>query len=99
MSALATAKLEVDVGAALILRNPVIAASGTFGYGVEYAGVTEIRALGAGVVEGISLRPSAGHPAPRLVETAAAMLDAIGLQNIGVEKFVSEKLPWLRERA
>jgi len=99
MSVLATAKLEVDVGAGLILRNPVIAASGTFGYGVEYAGVTEIRALGAVVVKGISLRPSAGHPAPRLVETAAGMLNAIGLQNIGFERFVSEKLPWLRERA
>jgi dihydroorotate dehydrogenase (NAD+) catalytic subunit len=99
MSVLATAKLEVDVGAGLILRNPVIVASGTFGYGVEYAGVTEIRALGAVVVKGISLRPSAGHPAPRLVETAAGMLNAIGLQNIGFERFVSEKLPWLRERA
>jgi len=99
MSVLATAKLEVDVGAGLILHNPVIAASGTFGYGVEYAGVTEIRALGAVVVKGISLRPSAGHPAPRLVETAAGMLNAIGLQNIGFERFVSEKLPWLRERA
>lgn len=98
MSALATAKLEVDVGAGLVLRNPVIAASGTFGYGVEYAGVTEIRALGAVVVKGISLRPSAGHPAPRLVETAAGMLNAIGLQNIGLDRFVSEKLPWLRER-
>ena len=98
MSALATAKLEVDVGAGLVLRNPVIAASGTFGYGVEYAGVTEIRTLGAVVVKGISLRPSAGHPAPRLVETAAGMLNAIGLQNIGLDRFVSEKLPWLRER-
>jgi dihydroorotate dehydrogenase (NAD+) catalytic subunit len=98
MSVVATAKLEVDVGAGLILRNPVIAASGTFGYGVEYAGVTEIRALGAVVVKGISLRPSAGHPAPRLVETAAGMLNAIGLQNIGFDRFVSEKLPWLRER-
>jgi dihydroorotate dehydrogenase (NAD+) catalytic subunit len=98
MSALATTKLEVDVGAGLVLRNPVIAASGTFGYGVEYAGVTEIRALGAVVVKGISLRPSAGHPAPRLVETAAGMLNAIGLQNIGLDRFVCEKLPWLRER-
>ncbi len=98
MSVLATAKLEVDVGAGLVLRNPVIAASGTFGYGVEYAGVTEIGALGAVVVKGISLRPSAGHPAPRLVETAAGMLNAIGLQNIGLDRFVSEKLPWLRER-
>jgi dihydroorotate dehydrogenase (NAD+) catalytic subunit len=98
MSILATAKLEVDVGAGLVLQNPVIAASGTFGYGVEYAGVTEVGALGAIVVKGISLHPSAGHPPPRLVETAAGMLNAIGLQNIGLDRFVAEKLPWLRER-
>jgi dihydroorotate dehydrogenase (NAD+) catalytic subunit len=98
MSTLVTAKLEVDVGAGLVLRNPVIAASGTFGYGVEYAGVTEVGALGAIVVKGISLHPSAGHPPPRLVETAAGMLNAIGLQNIGLARFVAEKLPWLRER-
>jgi dihydroorotate dehydrogenase (NAD+) catalytic subunit len=98
MSTLATAKLEVDVGAGLVLQNPVIAASGTFGYGVEYAGVTEVGALGAIVVKGISLHPSAGHPPPRLVETAAGMLNAIGLQNIGLDRFVAEKLPWLLER-
>ncbi len=98
MSALAEAKLEVDVGAGLVLRNPVIAASGTFGYGVEYAGVADVGALGAVVVKGISLLPSTGHPPPRLVETAGGMLNAIGLQNIGLDRFVSEKLPWLLER-
>ena len=90
-------RLEVEVGGGLRLRNPVVAAAGTFGYGVEYAGVTDPASLGAVVVKGISLRPAAGHPAPRLVETAAGMLNAIGLQNIGVEAFAREKLPRLRE--
>jgi dihydroorotate dehydrogenase (NAD+) catalytic subunit len=90
--------LRVDVGGGLVLANPVIAASGTFGYGVEYAGVVDLHALGALVVKGISPRPSGGHPPPRLVETPAGMLNAIGLQNIGVERFIREKLPWLRER-
>lgn len=92
------ADLRVGVGGGLVLANPVIAASGTFGYGVEYAGVVDLRVFGAVVVKGISRRPSAGHPPPRLVETAAGMLNAIGLQNIGVDRFVSEKLPWLRSR-
>jgi dihydroorotate dehydrogenase (NAD+) catalytic subunit len=90
--------LRVDVGAGLVLANPVLAASGTFGYGVEYAGVVDLRAFGAVVVKGISRHPAAGHPPPRLVETPAGMLNAIGLQNIGVERFVAEKLPWLRSR-
>ena len=89
-------RLAVDVGAGLTLRNPVIAASGTFGYGVEFAGVVDLRALGAIVVKGLSLEPSAGHPAPRLVETAAGMMNAIGLQNIGVRAFIETKLPALR---
>lgn len=89
------ANLSVDVGRGLQLRNPVIAASGTFGYGVEYEGVSDVAAFGAIVVKGISLRPSMGHPAPRMVETAAGMLNAIGLQNIGVEAFVRDKLPRL----
>jgi dihydroorotate dehydrogenase (NAD+) catalytic subunit len=92
-------KLRVDVGRGLTLDNPVIAASGTFGYGAEYAGVADVRGLGAIVVKGISLRPSSGHPAPRMVETPGGMLNAIGLQNIGLERFIAEKLPWLREQA
>ena len=95
---MAKVDLRVDVGGGLVLANPVIAASGTFGYGVEYAGVTDLRVLGAVVVKGISRKPSAGHPPPRLVETPAGMLNAIGLQNIGVERFLAEKLPWLRQR-
>ena len=88
--------LAVDVGGGLTLRNPVIAASGTFGYGVEFAGVVDLAALGAIVVKGLSLEPSAGHPAPRLIETAAGMMNAIGLQNIGVRAFIETKLPALR---
>jgi dihydroorotate dehydrogenase (NAD+) catalytic subunit len=96
MTETAAPALATDVGAGVRLRNPVIAASGTFGYGVEFAGVTDLRTLGAIVVKGLSLRPSAGHPAPRLLETAAGMMNAIGLQNIGVEAFIAEKLPRLR---
>lgn len=89
-------RLRVDVGGGLTLANPVIAASGTFGYGVEFAGVTDLGALGAVVVKGLSLEPSRGHPAPRLVETAAGMMNAIGLQNIGLRAFLETKLPQLR---
>ncbi len=89
-------RLGVDVGAGLRLRNPVIAASGTFGYGVEFSGVVDLGALGAIVVKGLSLEPSRGHPAPRLIETAAGMMNAIGLQNIGVRSFLETKLPALR---
>lgn len=89
-------RVAVDVGAGLRLRNPVIAASGTFGYGLEFAGVTDLRALGALVVKGLSLEPNRGHPAPRIVETPAGMLNAIGLQNIGVRAFIESKLPRLR---
>ena len=89
-------RLSVDLGGGLALANPVIAASGTFGYGVEYFGVARPQDLGAIVVKGISLRPSSGHAAPRMVESAAGMLNAIGLQNIGVERFLADKLPELR---
>ena len=89
-------RLAVDVGAGLVLANPVVAASGTFGYGVEFGGVVDLSALGGLVVKGLSRHPHQGHPAPRIVETAAGMLNAIGLQNIGVDAFVREKLPALR---
>jgi dihydroorotate dehydrogenase (NAD+) catalytic subunit len=84
------------VGAGLRLPVPVIAASGTIGYGVEFAAVTDLARIGAVVVKGISLEAAAGHPPPRIVETAAGMLNAIGLQNIGVSAFLGEKLPALR---
>src|SRR4029077_16187619 len=89
-------RLAVDFGAGLRLRYPVIAASGTFGYGLEFAGVTDLRALGAIVVKGLSLEPNRGHPSPRILETPAGMLNAIGLQNIGVRAFIESKLPELR---
>ncbi len=81
----------------LRLSNPVIAASGTFGYGEEFAPYVELRAFGAVVVKGLSLRPRPGNPPPRIVETRAGMINAIGLQNVGVEAFLREKLPSLRE--
>jgi len=78
------------------LKNPVIAASGTFGYGVEFEDVVHLDKLGGFVVKGLSKEPMAGNPPPRLYETAAGMLNAIGLQNIGARTFVDEKLPKLR---
>ncbi|HZU26119.1 MAG TPA: dihydroorotate dehydrogenase [Bryobacteraceae bacterium] len=78
------------------LRNPVIAASGTWGYGVEFASVADLNQLGAFVVKGLSREPIAGNPAPRLWETTAGMMNSVGLQNVGVRAFVSEKLPQLR---
>src|SRR3954462_10872932 len=89
--------LTVDIGA-LRLRNPLIAASGCFGYGVEYADVVDLATLGAIVSKGLFLEEREGHPAPRIVETPAGMLNAIGLQGIGVHRFVAEKLPELRAR-
>ncbi len=87
--------LAVDVGT-VTLPTPVLAASGTFGYGTEFAGIARLDAIGAVTVKGLSLAPYAGKPAPRLVETPAGMLNAIGLQNIGVDAFVRERLPALR---
>jgi dihydroorotate dehydrogenase (NAD+) catalytic subunit len=89
--------LSVRLGA-LTLRNPVIAASGCFGYGIEYADVVDLASLGGVAVKGLFLKEREGHPAPRIVETPAGMLNAIGLQGIGVRRFVDEKLPELRAR-
>ena len=79
------------------LKNPIIAASGTFGYGVEFEDILHLDKLGGLVVKGLSKEPMIGNPPPRLYETAAGMLNAIGLQNIGAQAFVGEKLPKLRE--
>jgi dihydroorotate dehydrogenase (NAD+) catalytic subunit len=79
------------------LKNPIIAASGTFGYGVEFEDVVHLNKLGGFVVKGLSKEPMAGNPPPRLYETAAGMLNAIGLQNIGARAFLDEKLPKLRQ--
>ena len=87
--------LAVRIGC-LRLRNPVMTASGTFGYGLEYAPFVDLTRLGAIVVKGLSLEPRAGNPPPRIAETPAGMLNAVGLQNIGVQAFVAEKMPSLR---
>ncbi len=83
--------------AGISLKNPVMTASGTFGYGDEYASLVDLNRLGAVIPKGISLKPIEGNPPPRIVETAAGMLNAIGLQNVGVEVFVHEKLSSLRQ--
>jgi len=88
------ADLSVQIGS-LTLRNPLIAASGCFGYGVEYADVVDLSSLGGIAVKGLFLAEREGHPPPRIVETPAGMLNAIGLQGIGVHRFVAEKLPEL----
>jgi dihydroorotate dehydrogenase (NAD+) catalytic subunit len=87
--------LAVDI-AGLKLRNPVMTASGTFGYGEEYAPYIDLSRLGAVVVKGISLEPRQGNPPPRIIETPCGMLNAIGLQNVGAQVFIREKLPLLR---
>lgn len=89
--------LSVDLGP-LRLKNPLIAASGCFGYGVEYAETVDLASLGAVAVKGLFLTEREGHPPPRIVETPAGMLNAIGLQGIGVRRFVREILPELRAR-
>lgn len=81
--------------AGIELANPVIAASGTFGYGIEFEEIVSLERLGGFVTKGISLEPMTGHSAPRILQTAAGMMNAIGLQNIGVEAFIAEKLPAL----
>ena len=91
------ADLSVQIGS-LRLANPVIAASGCFGYGVEYADVVDLSLLGGVAVKGLFLKEREGHPPERIVETPAGMLNAIGLQGIGVHRFIREKLPELRER-
>src|SRR6266478_4401448 len=87
--------LSVKVGA-LRLRNPILAASGTFGYGLEFAHLVDLNRLGGFVTKGLSCQPIEGAPAPRLCETPSGMLNAVGLQNVGVRAFVAEKLPLLR---
>lgn len=88
--------LGVQVGA-LRLSNPILTASGTFGYGLEFAHLMDLNRLGGLVTKGISLEPIEGAPAPRLCETPSGMLNAVGLQNVGVQVFVKEKLPLLRK--
>jgi dihydroorotate dehydrogenase (NAD+) catalytic subunit len=88
--------LSVTIGG-LTLKNPVMTASGTFGYGEEYAAYVDLNRLGAIVVKGLSLEPWGGNPPPRIMETPSGMLNAVGLQNVGVRAFIAEKLPYLRQ--
>lgn len=88
--------MKVNI-AGVELRSPVIAASGTFGYGVEFEEIVSLDRIGAFVTKGLSKEPMAGNPTPRIIETAAGMINAIGLQNMGVRPFVEEKLPKLRQ--
>ncbi len=92
-----TRDLSVRIGS-LDLPNPLIAASGCFGYGLEYDEVVDLSLLGGVAVKGLFMTEREGHPPPRIVETPAGMINAIGLQGIGVHRFVAEKLPLLRER-
>ncbi|HOD28564.1 MAG TPA: dihydroorotate dehydrogenase [Syntrophales bacterium] len=87
--------LGVRIGG-LVLKNPVMTASGTFGYGEEFAPYSDLNRLGAVIVKGLSLEPRGGNPPPRMMETPSGMLNAVGLQNIGVRTFIREKLPFLR---
>jgi dihydroorotate dehydrogenase (NAD+) catalytic subunit len=87
--------LSVDIGG-LVLKNPVMTASGTFGYAQEFESLLDLEALGAIVVKGLSLTPTKGNPPPRIVETPSGMLNAIGLENVGIEAFIEQKLPFLR---
>ena len=87
--------MDVEIGS-LRLKNPVMTASGTFGYGEVYAPYVDLNSLGAIVVKGLSWKARSGNPSPRIMETPAGMLNAIGLQNIGVKNFINKKLPFLR---
>lgn len=82
--------------AGMALRNPVMTASGTFGYGEEFAEYVDLETIGAFVTKGLSLKPRAGNPTPRIVETPGGMLNAIGLQNVGIDAFIQKKTPFLR---
>ncbi len=88
--------LSVKIGT-IVMKNPVMTASGTFGYGPEMAEFIDLNALGAIVVKGISVRPKQGNPPPRIWETPCGMLNSIGLQNVGLKAFLRDKLPFLRK--
>ncbi len=98
MDAKNTSDLRVRLGP-LLLRNPVMTASGTFGYAQEFSNLVRLERLGGIIVKGISLNPRAGNPPPRVVETACGMLNAIGLENVGLVHFIREKMPYLRTLA
>lgn len=85
--------------AGIKMRNPVMTASGTFGYGAEFGEYMNLESIGAMISKGLSLKPKAGNPTPRIVETPGGMLNAIGLQNVGIDAFISQKLPYLSKVA
>lgn len=87
--------LTVDIGG-IELKNPVMTASGTFGYGQEFAEYLDLNGLGGIITKGLSLKPRAGNPTPRIVETCGGMLNAIGLQNVGIDEFIAKKIPYYR---
>jgi dihydroorotate dehydrogenase (NAD+) catalytic subunit len=87
--------MSVEI-AGLKLRNPIMTASGTFGYGEEFSQYVDLEKIGAFVTKGLSLKPRAGNPTPRIVETPGGMLNAIGLQNVGIDAFIQKKVPFLR---
>ncbi|MDH7482446.1 MAG: dihydroorotate dehydrogenase [Armatimonadota bacterium] len=91
-----TSSLEITI-AGIHMKNPVIAASGTFGFGKEYSSLVDLNKIGAIITKGTSLEPWVGNPPERIAETAAGMLNSIGLQNDGVENLINEKLPWLSQ--
>ncbi|MFO7883636.1 MAG: dihydroorotate dehydrogenase [Desulfobacteraceae bacterium] len=88
-------RLKVDLNG-IQLNNPVMTASGTFGYAGEYKDLVDLNALGAIIVKGLSLYPSEGNPAPRVVETPSGLLNAVGLENVGIDNFIAQKLPFLK---
>ena len=94
-------ELNMDTTVALTpsleLKNPVMSASGTFAYGEEFSEIFDLSLLGGVVTKGLSLMPKIGNPTPRVFETACGLLNAIGLENIGVDAFISEKLPFLQQ--
>lgn len=91
------ANLKVDIGGGVTLKNPIITASGTYGYGEEFQKLYDISKLGAICTKGLSREPRPGNPMPRIIETPSGMINSIGLQNVGIDRFVAEKLPFLRE--
>lgn len=88
--------LSIDIGG-LLLDNPVMTASGTFGFGREFEPLVDLNRMGAVIVKGLSREPSPGNPPPRIIETPCGMLNAIGLENIGIDVFIRDKLPYLRQ--
>src|SRR5512136_1690962 len=88
------ANMSVEI-AGIAMRNPVMTASGTFGYGEEFSSYMDLESIGAMITKGLSLKPKAGNNTPRIVETPGGMLNAIGLQNVGIDDFISRKMPFL----